>query len=174
MSPRVWSHIQPLIEDHRISDPIINNCKTAFGKNLIDFKTSTFLLKESQMFLVGCSCHESLLSIVSPRHLHDALYSIILLPYFTETSWQGANKGLTGDCLGGFRFVSYKFVWQTLGEDLVQYRLKCLYMSRVSIVVSSANKYNSPLDIGSARSFTNIEPWGIPAEPAWLRIWILT
>ena len=44
------------------------------------FKTATFLLRESQTNLV-CFCHESLLSIDSPRYLYNALYTIELLPY---------------------------------------------------------------------------------------------
>ena len=79
-------------------------CRTDFGKNLIRFKKATFLLKESQPFFV-CSCYESLLSMVNPRHLLEALYSMVLSPYHRTTKrrhikfhqqvitiWNGTNQ----------------------------------------------------------------------------------
>ena len=55
-------------------------------------RTAIFLLKDFNRLLV-CSCQERLLSIVTPKHLHDDLNSINCSPYFY------GNNGLMNLCL---------------------------------------------------------------------------
>ena len=67
-------------------------CRMDDGKNLILLRTAIFLLKDFNRLLV-CSCQERLLSIVTPRHLHDDLNSINFSPYFK------GNNGPVNLCL---------------------------------------------------------------------------
>ena len=60
-------------------------CRMDDGKNLILLRTAVFLLKDFNRLLV-CSCQETLLSIVTPRHLQDDFNSINFSPYFH--TWQ--------------------------------------------------------------------------------------
>ena len=51
-----------------------------WGRNLIPFRTANFLLNRLQTFLIW-SWKDNLLSIVKPRHLHEGLSSMVLVPY---------------------------------------------------------------------------------------------